>query len=74
MVISSPKYPQSNGLAERNVQTIKKLLKKAREGGNDEELALLELRNTVKLKSYVDSGGLKQPFVNNVTVTFYQLV
>ena len=46
VITSSPKYPQSNGLAERNVQTIKKLLKKAREGGNDEELALLELRNT----------------------------
>ena len=43
---SSSKYPQSNGLAERNVQTIKKLLKKAREGENDERLALLELRNT----------------------------
>ena len=46
VVTSSPKYPQLNGLAERNVQTIKKLLKKAREGGSDEELALLELRNT----------------------------
>ena len=46
VVTSSPKYPQSNGLAERNVQTIKKLLKKAREGENDEQLALLELRNT----------------------------
>ena len=46
VVTSSPKYPQSNGLAERNVQTIKKLLKKAKEGENDEELALLELRNT----------------------------
>ena len=46
VVASSPKYPQSNGLAERNVQTIKKLLKKAREGKSDEMLALLELRNT----------------------------
>ena len=46
VVTSSPKYPQSNGLAERNVQAIKKLLKKAREGENDEQLALLELCNT----------------------------
>ena len=46
VVTSSPNYPQSNGLAERNVQTIKKLLKKAKAGGNDEELALLEHRNT----------------------------
>ena len=45
VVASSPKYLQSNGLAERNVQTIKKLHKKAREGENDEQLALLELRN-----------------------------
>ena len=27
-------------------QTVKKLLKKAREGGNDKALGLLELRNT----------------------------
>ena len=46
VVTSSPTYPQSNGLAERNVQTVKKLLRKAKEGGNDEALALLELRNT----------------------------
>ena len=46
VITSSPTYPQSNGLAERNVQTVKKLLKKAKEGGNDEALALLELRNT----------------------------
>ena len=46
VVTSSPNYPQSNGLAERNVQTIKKLLKKAKAGGNDEELALLEHCNT----------------------------
>lgn len=46
VVTSSPTYPQSNGLAERNVQTVKKLLRKAKEGGNDEALALLEFRNT----------------------------
>ena len=34
---SSPQYPQSNGLVERNVQTYE---------GNDEEMALLEFRNT----------------------------
>ena len=46
VVTSSPKYSQLNGLAERNVLTIKKLLKKAREGKSDETLALLELCNT----------------------------
>ena len=43
---SSPGYPQSNGLVERNVQSIKRLIKKAREDGKDEEMALLEFRNT----------------------------
>ena len=43
---SSPRYPQSNGLVERHVQTIKSLFRKAREGGNDEQMVLLEFRNT----------------------------
>ena len=43
---SSPTYAQSNGFAERYVQTIKKLLKKAKESGRDEALALLEFHNT----------------------------
>ena len=29
---------------------------------------------TVKLNSFIDSGRLNQPFVNNVNVTFCQLV
>jgi hypothetical protein len=43
---SSPLYPKSNGLAERFVQTIKKLLIKARENNTDWQLALLNFRNT----------------------------
>ena len=45
VVTSSPNYAQSNGLAERNVQTMN-LLRKAKEGMKDEQLALLEFRNT----------------------------
>ena len=43
---SSPYYPKSNGLAERTIQTLKKVLKKARKDGTDPNLAILELRNT----------------------------
>lgn len=45
-VTSSPLYPRSNGLAERNVQTIKRLFKKATEDKTEWQLALLNFRNT----------------------------
>ncbi len=43
---SSPMYPQSNGLAERTVQTVKNLLKKAKASNQDPYLSLLSYRNT----------------------------
>lgn len=43
---SSPTYAQSNGLVERNVQTVKKMLKKAVLDRKDIMLSLLEYRNT----------------------------
>lgn len=51
-VTSSPHYAQSNELAERTVQTIKKLLKMS----CDPYIALLEYRNTP-----LDGVGLSPP-------------
>ena len=45
-VTTSPYYPQSNGLAEKTVQTAKRLFNKAKKKGADPYLALLEYRNT----------------------------
>ena len=45
-VTSSPRYPQSNGQAEKAVQIIKRLLKKCIDSGDDFYEALLLLRNT----------------------------
>ena len=43
---SSPRYPRSNGLAERTVQSVKRLLTKALSSHQDPYLAILESRNT----------------------------
>ena len=43
---SSPRRPQGNGFIERQVQTIKQLLKKSIRSGSDFELALLHWRAT----------------------------
>ena len=43
---SSPTYAQSNGLAEKTVQTVKLLMKKADMDGRDPYIALLDYRNT----------------------------
>ena len=48
VVTASPHsyFPKSNGLVERNLQTMKRLLKKSDESDQDAFLALLEFRET----------------------------
>ena len=45
LTTSSPLYPKSNGLAERNVQTMKQMLRKITETNGDIYIGLLEWRN-----------------------------
>ena len=63
---SSPYHPRSNGMAEKAVQTIKNLLKKATEDGKDFYLALLDLRNTPISE---DSGSPVQRLMGRRTKT-----
>lgn len=46
LVNSSPVYAQSNGMVERAIQTVKKMLSKALEDGLDWNKCLMEYRNT----------------------------
>ena len=43
---SCPNYPQSNGLVERTIQTVKRCVKKALDANEDPYLSLLSLRTT----------------------------
>lgn len=45
-VTNSPEYPQSNGLFERTIQTVKKTLHKCFQTGDNPFLALLTLHTT----------------------------
>ncbi|KAF2887888.1 hypothetical protein ILUMI_18284 [Ignelater luminosus] len=45
-ITSSPLYPQSNGLVERNVQIVKNLLIKAKQANRDMYLVLFHYRNS----------------------------
>ena len=54
LVTSSPRYPKSNGEAERYVGIIKMMLRKCKEDGTDPNLALLRYRN-MKIKGMMYS-------------------
>ena len=43
---SSPQYPRSNGLSEKSVKTLKKLLSKSLKSGSGANLVILQYRNT----------------------------
>ena len=45
-IASSPGYPRPNGLAEKTVQTVKRLLEKAKDDNKNPYFAMLEARNT----------------------------
>ena len=45
-ITSSPRYPQSNGFIERQVQTVKNTLDKAKKSGQDPHMSMLCLRST----------------------------
>jgi len=47
IIISSPRYPRSNGQVERFVQTVKQLMRKAVESNQDVAIALLQYRNAL---------------------------
>ncbi|XP_077522668.1 uncharacterized protein LOC144133441 [Amblyomma americanum] len=46
-VTSSPHYPQSNGLAEKGVQIVKRIMKKTQDARHDFWLGLLAYRSTL---------------------------
>ena len=57
-VTSSPYHPQANGLAEAAVKSMKMLLKKCDETGENFHLALLEWRNTPREDGFSPAQAL----------------
>ncbi|KAL4127438.1 hypothetical protein QTP88_011609 [Uroleucon formosanum] len=70
---SSPRYPKSNGLAEKGVSIAKSILKRSDEGKVDKQLMLLEYRNSAIIGSKFSPAQLlmsrtlrsKIPILNN---------
>lgn len=55
-VTSSPRFPRSNGLAERYVQVSKSILKRCKNDNSDVQLALLHTRNTPRDDSLLSAN------------------
>ncbi|XP_021361397.1 uncharacterized protein K02A2.6-like [Mizuhopecten yessoensis] len=71
-VTSSPRYPQSNGLAEKYVQIAKRLLIKAKDDGRDPYLGMLEYRTTPLDTGYSPAQLLQGRQLRSVLPTLSQ--
>ena len=69
---SSPEYPQSNGLAERFVQTVKRILKKAFISGGDPYKALLTLNTTANNQNESPASVLMRRTLRTTLPTIWQ--
>nr|XP_022905612.1 uncharacterized protein K02A2.6-like [Onthophagus taurus] len=63
--IASPHHQQSNGFAERTIQTVKKMIKKTIDSDNDKNLALLAYRNTPVYDIYTPSQLLMSRYLRD---------
>lgn len=64
-ITSSPHHQQCNGQTERTIQTIKKLICKAKESNEDIYLALLAYRNTPVYNKYTPSQILMSRYLRD---------
>ncbi|XP_014667284.1 PREDICTED: uncharacterized protein K02A2.6-like [Priapulus caudatus] len=71
---SSPHYPRSNGLAERTVQTVKRILSKAKADGKDYCIGVLEYLTTPLSLGYSPSQLLMGRRLRSVVPTSAQLL
>ena len=74
-ITSSPRYPRSNGQAERFVGTVKSMLTKTLESGKDYYMALLQYRNTpISGSRYSPAELLFSRKLNDITPTANKLL
>lgn len=66
---SSPRYPQSNGLAEKSVQIVKRIFEKAEVNGRDPYLGIFEYRTTPLEVGYSPAGLLQGRLLRSILPT-----